>query len=177
MNWLSVLLEIIKITLPTLIVAIAVIYTIRSFLERDEKVRLIESKINASKDVTLTRLQAYERMTLLLERMHPAAVLNRVWQSNMNAKELQYAFTITVQAEYDHNLAQQIYISSESWGLIGEAKEELIKLANMIGNALPQEATAAQFSKIYLDTVANAGQPLPTETALIFLKQEFTQIL
>jgi hypothetical protein len=177
MNWLSIILDILKIILPALIVAFAVIYTIRSFLARDEKVRLIESKINAAKDVTLTRLQAYERMTLLLERMHPASVINRVWQSNMSAKELQYAFTITLQAEYDHNVAQQIYISSEAWELIAEAKEELTKLANMIGNSLPQDATAAQFSKIYLDTIANSGHPLPTETALNFLKQEFTQVL
>ena len=82
-----------------------------------------------------------------------------------------------IREEYDHNVAQQIYISSEAWGLIAEAKEELIKLANMIGNALPQDSPAAQFSKFYLDAVANAGKPLPNETALSFLKQEIAQIL
>ncbi len=177
MDWLSVVIEVLKIFIPLAILAATVIYTIRSFLERDEKVRLIEAKVNSSKDVTLIRLQAYERMALLLERIHPASVMNRVWQSEMNARELQYAFTMTIQAEYDHNVAQQIYISSEAWGLIAEAKEELIKLANMIGNALPQDSPAAQFSKFYLDAVANAGKPLPNETALSFLKQEIAQIL
>lgn len=177
MDWLSVVIEVLKIFIPLAILAATVIYTIRSFLERDEKVRLIEAKVNSSKDVTLIRLQAYERMALLLERIHPAYVMNRVWQSEMNARELQYAFTMTIQAEYDHNVAQQIYISSEAWGLIAEAKEELIKLANMIGNALPQDSPAAQFSKFYLDAVANAGKPLPNETALSFLKQEIAQIL
>jgi len=177
MNGLTLLLDTLKYVLPSLIVAATAIITVRYFLQRDQKIRLLEAKVNSSRDVTLTRLQAYERMTLLLERIHPQAVFNRVWQSDMTARELQYAFTITIQAEYDHNTAQQIYISADAWNLVTQAKNELIALANSIGNAMPPDFTAAQFSKVYMDTINSEETQLPTATALAFIKQEVAQML
>jgi uncharacterized membrane protein len=99
MNNLSYyLLEAMKLTVPALLVAAAVVYIVRMFINKDQQMRILEAKMNSNKDVTMIRLQAYERMILLLERMHPSSVIQRVIEPGMNARGLQFAMTTTIQS-------------------------------------------------------------------------------
>lgn len=173
MNNLSYYLtEIAKLTIPALLLAGVVVYLVRLFLQRDQQMRILETKINANKEVIIIRLQAYERMVLLLERMHPSAVIQRVLEPGMNAKSLQYALVASVQTEYEHNFAQQLYVSSDAWNLITAAKTEIIKLINGIGTATTHETSAQEYSTMLLNAIVNAELPLPSQTALDFLKAE-----
>ena len=162
---------------PALLVAGTFYFIIRSFLRRDRELKLIELRVNTEKDTRLLRLQAYERMVIFLERIDPSAVIQRVIDSDMLSHDLQLAMIRTVRAEYEHNLSQQVYISSDAWRLIASAKEEIIKMVSLIGSRVPSDTTGQQLSRIMLEAIANSGQTLPTQTALEYLKEEARQYL
>ena len=46
----------------------------------------------------------------------------------MNALELKNAMIISIQQEYEHNLAQQLYTSQQLWDIITLAKNDLMSI-------------------------------------------------
>src|SRR4051794_39237238 len=61
---------------------------------------------NKHTDIILPlRLQAYERMSLFLERISPASLLLRLVPSAANALELQQMLLNDIREEYNHNVA------------------------------------------------------------------------
>jgi hypothetical protein len=79
-----------------------------------------------SKSVSL-RLQAYERMTLFMERINPSQLLVRITPHSEDKNEYQNFVIAQIEQEYEHNMTQQIYISDECWSIIVTAKMQLYK--------------------------------------------------
>jgi len=126
-------LEILKYTLPSLIVFATAYLIIKSFLKKDDK-RMQQERILANQDqLTPMRLQAYERMTLFLERISPESLLVRVSTPNITNQQLQQQLLANVRQEFEHNLSQRLYISKEAWLLAINAKESIVKLINTVG--------------------------------------------
>lgn len=145
---------------------------VRKLIQRDYELRLLDVKIDTQKSVLSIRLQAYERLILLLERIHPDALVERIIQPGMSARELRYAMEMSVQAEFQHNLSQQMYVSDNAWGLIVSAKDEIIKLAGMMEATMEPGSAAEQLHHKIREGINLSGVPLPTQTALTFLKAE-----
>jgi hypothetical protein len=108
--------------------------------------------------------------------MNPASVVARVRTPDMLASELQYAMVKSIREEYEHNLSQQVYISSNTWGLIVASKDEIIKTINLIGTQLPHESSSGQLINALFTGISNTNAPLPTEQALEFLKAECREL-
>ncbi len=177
MDWTLFVTEALKIALPAVILAATVIYIIRSFMTRDQQLRLIESRVSLSKDTMIIRLQAYERMALLLERMHPSSLIQRLLEPGMTTRDLQYAMVTSIHTEVEHNFAQQIYISADAWNLIVSSKKELIKMVTMMASMIDAQAPAQQLANTILMGIENVEEPLPSQVALDFLKAEAKNIL
>ncbi len=177
MDWMLFVTETLKFSLPATILAVTVIYIIRSFMTRDQQLRLIESKVHLSKDTMIIRLQAYERMALLLERMHPSSLINRLLESGMTTRDLQFAMVTSIHTEVEHNFAQQIYISADAWNLIVSSKKELIKMVTMMAGTIDAQAPAQQLANMILMGIEQVEEPLPSQVALDFLKAEAKNIL
>lgn len=174
---LNLLADFIKITVPSVAIALTVYYLVKKFIERDQELRLLELKMATNKEGRLLKLQAYERLTLFMERISPASVIARVIEPDMISHEMQLAIVRSIRGEFEHNLSQQIYISSNAWNLCVSAKDEIIKAISMIAQQVPPEASAQQLSRIILESIANAGQTLPTQTALEYLKAEAREVI
>jgi len=177
MNWTLFATEGLKFILPAAILAFTVVYIIRSFMTRDQQLRLIESRVHLSKDTMIIRLQAYERMALLLERMHPASLINRLLEPNMTNRDLQFAMVTSIHTEVEHNFAQQIYISADAWNLVVSSKKELVKMITMMAGTMDAQAPAQQLASMILMGIENVEEPLPSQVALDFLKVEAKNIL
>lgn len=123
-------------------------------------------------EITLPlRLQAYERMCLFLERITPNNLLLRLVPSASSALELQQLLLLEVREEFNHNLAQQIYISHEAWGHIVNAMNEIVSVINQAAAEVASEAPASELAKkIFAQVIQKEIQP--TTHALVFLKQE-----
>ncbi|MCH8331461.1 MAG: hypothetical protein IH946_08805 [Bacteroidetes bacterium] len=173
---METLLELAKYTLPAIIVLIAALYTIRSFLNVDERKKQYEIKILNQKATMPIRLQAYERLTLFLERISPHNLIPRIRRNGMSAQQFHLELIQEIRREYDHNVAQQIYVSPEVWTLVTLAKEETITLLNRILSKLPSEATEMDVSKHVLEFFMEEENKLPSGKALAKIKQEVQNI-
>lgn len=121
------------------------------------------------------RLQAYERMSLFLERISPASLLLRVVPSANSALELQQLLLNEIRVEYNHNVAQQIYMSNNTWEQIGHAMNELVADINKAAAEVAPEAPAADLGKKIFATVISREEQ-PTTLALRILKEEIREI-
>lgn len=93
------------------------------------------------------QLQAYERLTLLADRIALPNIVARLNESNASAKELQLLLIQTIKQEYEYNITQQIYVSEDAWTMIKNLKEQNTYIINQIADSLPQNATGLDLSK------------------------------
>ena len=172
---METLFEVLKYTLPSLIVFGTSYLIIRSFLETDQKKRKMELRMANLKTITPIKLQAYERLTLFLERISPESIIMRVMDHKMTSGQLQSALLKVIRAEYEHNLSQQIYISAQAWAVIKTSKEQTVKLINSSMDKVDRDSPAINLSKTILEnTVALSASP--TQPAIDFLKGEIRQV-
>ena len=174
---LKALYTIVLVTVPAAMVGAGIYLTLRTFTRRDQELRLLEIRATAGKETRLLRLQAYERMVLFLERISPGAVIGRVLDPDMVNHELQLAMIRDIKSEFEHNLSQQMYISSDAWNLIVSAKDEIIKAIGLIAQHMPADTGAHQVARVILESIEKSGQMLPNQTALEFLKNEVRELL
>ncbi|OFX24930.1 MAG: hypothetical protein A2033_14805 [Bacteroidetes bacterium GWA2_31_9] len=168
--------EILKYILPAGIVFIATYFFAKSFFDNESQKRRLEYKSNNQKLITPVRLQAYERLTLLLERISPESLIMRCQSQGMTVKQLQSDLLSVIRAEFDHNLSQQIYVSPQTWEIIKSTRENIVKLVNSCSDGLNADAPAIELSRRILETVM-ANEKNPTAIALDFLKAEVKQFI
>jgi hypothetical protein len=171
MNKADFWMDVIKFTLPAVLVLIGVFVLLKKFFENEERKRYFELRANNIKASLPIRLQAYERMALLMERLNVNNLIMRVKKPGMSAADLQGSLLAEIRAEFDHNLSQQIYISHEAWQNIVAAREGTARLINMSYSQIHTEATALDFSKVIFDNLMKEEHP-PTFRALLFIKKE-----
>lgn len=169
-------LEILKYILPSLVVMttawVMVRYYFKSFMREQNRELLLQDR----KKVLPLRLQAYERMTLFLERITVDSLLVREQESGLTNREFHQRLLILVRAEFEHNLAQQIYISSEAWSMIRGALDATLVLINKAALEVNPESNAVELSKKILELQAEQEYSAAQE-ALSFLKKEIKSVL
>ena len=178
-----------KLYLIIIILIVAVLATIaltgytyylltKRYFDNQQKTQMLQMRIDehreAVKLVTPIRLQAYERMALYLERISPDSLVLRCYQPGMETKLLQGVMTKTIRDEWEHNLSQQVYISSEAWRRIRQAKDEMMGIINSAAITIPEDADPTRLASAIFATIAE-GQ-VPTASALEFLKQEMREL-
>lgn len=170
------ILEILKYTVPGLVVFAAVYFTLNSFMASENKRKNMELRATYFREALPVRLQAYERLTLFLERISPNNLIGRVNKPDMTARELQLALLQNIKLEYEHNLSQQLYVSPSTWVMIVQTKEEITSIINRVAFELPPTATGKDLSRKILEYFISAEQAIPTQKALDTLKQEVSKI-
>lgn len=168
--------EILKIILPAGIVFAAAYFTVKGFLENDQRRRDGDVKKLNQSTITPLRLQAYERVVIFLERINPSPLVVRVNKSSMNAQQLHMELIKTIKSEYEHNLSQQIYVSAGAWELVKTSKEEIIKLINISSTKVPPESPGNELAMMIINISSNLGKKLPNDIALEYIKKEVNQL-
>ncbi|MDG1351105.1 MAG: hypothetical protein P8P80_08430 [Crocinitomicaceae bacterium] len=122
-----------------------------------------------------SRLDAYQRSVLLLERIHPNSLIMRIHDPNMNAAMFQAELVKSVRNEFEHNLAQQIFISTANWDIIRNSKDEVIKLIHMAGSQMNKKSTSKDLSEKIFEILAQVDD-FPTSIAVKIIKKEFQEL-
>ena len=163
--------EILKYTLPALFVFLAT-YLVMSKMVKSEQLRLkAENVLNNQKYITPIRLQAYERMVLLLERISPQSLIMRTQRQNITNQELQSSLLKTIRSEFEHNMAHQLYISDKAWEMVRMAKEDCIKFINQTALQTKPDGNSLQLCKLILENTMDRDLD-PTTKAINYLKEE-----
>ncbi len=170
-----ILLDIIKITIPALIVALAAYFTIKKAYEKELKKQVLDLKFNSQQVINPIRLQAYERLALFLERMKPESLLMRNPGSALNAGQYRTILLTSIRNEFEHNLSQQVYVSSALWEATKKAKEELSKIINLATGKVGIEASGTNLASQILDIYMQI-EIQPADIALELLRQEIKEL-
>lgn len=167
--------DLLKITIP----AGLVLYTAYLLMRAQAQKQLEEYRLSLrqkNQEVILpVRLQAYERICLLLERISPNNLIPRVNAKNMTARDLQAALIADVRSEYNHNLSQQVYMSNDAWMYVSGAVEQLISTINEAGNELDEQATSLVLAKKIFEKNMQNNQDT-VRGALTYVKNEIKEL-
>ncbi len=101
------------------------------------------------------RLQAYERIALLAERIALQNLLSRVSNSGLSCRQMQMSLIDSIKQEYDYNISQQIYVSPEVWRAVNNLKEQNIYIVNQLASTLPAQASGMDLNKHIVDYLLN----------------------
>ncbi len=99
------------------------------------------------------KLQAYERLILLADRIALPNLISRVNHPGLGVREMQNLLVQTIRQEFDHNITQQIYVSPEAWDAIRSLKEQNLLIINQVSSYLPESATGQDLNKSLLEMV------------------------
>lgn len=122
------------------------------------------------------QVEAYQRMVLFLERIAPNNMIMRLNNPGLPAKAFQEKLLSSVRQEYEHNLAQQIFISPKSWEMVKTSKEDVLKIINMAATKMEDKALANDLSKGVFEITAQLKEQ-PTAAAIQQLKAELNKIV
>jgi hypothetical protein len=160
-NSVNSIWEILKIVLPAIIVFLTAYFLFRDMLENSQKQREFEFRIKNGKKVTPVRLQAYERLALLLERISPQSLLMRISPNDITAFEYHQQLLSHIRQEFEHNFSQQIYVSAILWETIRGARENLIGIINKSAEEINNDAPALALSKKIIENyIEEEDQPI-----------------
>ena len=171
---MEVFLEIIKLTLPSVIMLAALYYIIGGFLRNSEKRQKLKVIRGNQKLITPIRLQAYERLVLLLERISPESLVMRANYPDKTCEQMHSELLQAIRAEFEHNLSQQLYVSVEAWRSVKNAKNYTVTLINNAAKDM-NGTPAIELSRKILDMAVELDPPI-TEKAINELKREIQQI-
>lgn len=119
---------------PCLFIGLMSYFSIQSMLKKQllqQKFQLI--KENQKQGLPI-KMQAYERFTLLLDRISLDKLLVRVAPVDDNVEIYKHLLIATIDQEFEHNTTQQIYISDDCWKAIVSAKSTVISQLHQLGS-------------------------------------------
>lgn len=169
------LLDILKYTIAGIGTALIAFYLIKPYLERTEKIQILELKKAAGSQLLPLRLQAYERLILFIDRTNPANMLIRLNAPHYSAAELQGVIINEMREEFQHNVTQQIYVSSRAWGVFKGLKEDTLNLVNNAARALPPGGSGLELGKLILHQLSEMEKN-PYELASTMIKKDLEEL-
>lgn len=167
------IIELISYTLPTLIMAFIAYSFFELYTKNENEKRKYLLQKDTKPDTLALRLQAYERMTLFLERINPSQLLVRISPISTNKNDYQNFIIAQIEQEFEHNITQQIYLSDECWSVIMTAKNATIQMILLATNN-EKISDANQLRELILKELFD--KPSPSGTALAFIKDEVAQL-
>jgi hypothetical protein len=167
------IIELISYSLPTVIMAFVAYSFFELYTKNEKEKRKYLLQKDTKPDSLSLRLQAYERMTLFLERINPSQLLVRITPISDNKNDYQNFVIAQIEQEYEHNLAQQIYVSEECWSTITTAKNAIIQMI-LLATKNEKISDANQLREVILRDLLE--KPSPSSAALSFIKNEVNQL-
>ena len=169
------LIDFIKIISPSIVMLVALHYIVGGYFRDNEKRRKLKTSRNNQKMITPLRLQAYERLVMLLERISPNTLVMRANYPTKTSEQLQSELLKIIREEYEHNMSQQLYVSEEAWNSVKNAKNYTVALINNAAKDVNFKAPAIELSRRILDRSMELEQQI-TEKALNEIKREIQQL-
>lgn len=168
------LVEVLLYAVPSLITGGVAYYLFDSYFKDQQNTRRWLLQKENQKEALPLRLQAYERLALLLERINPAKLLVRVAPTNTDKVDYQNLLIHHIEQEYEHNITQQVYVTDALWTMLLTAKNTIIQ--NIRKTTLDASVTNAdQLREKILSNLLD-GQSA-SSLALSFLKSEVSEVL
>lgn len=136
------------------VVIVLLIIAIFSYIVFNQKAASKKERLSNENTIQM-QLAAYERLTLLVDRIALPNLISRINHPGSSAKEMQQLLTQNIRQEFDYNITQQIYVSADAWNAVKNLKEQNQLVVNQFANALPPNATGLDLNKLLLEYLMN----------------------
>lgn len=167
------ILDLFLYAVPTLITGFITYYFFKEHTKNEDGRRRFLLKKDMQVSTMPSRLQAYERMALFLERITPSKLLIRVTPLSEDKNDYEALLLHSIEKEFEHNLSQQIYVSDKCWSIIIAAKNATIQLIRK-ASLLEKTDTANKLREVILTEMME--RQAPSDTALSFIKEEVSDM-
>lgn len=139
-----------------LIIALPIIVLLRQFVYSYIRLKNKELKLLAVKSNGDVKLQAYERMTLFLDRIKPSNLVLK-FDKNLEVHEFIFLLEKSISEEFEYNSSQQLYISKNSWENIVASKNNILQLMRKTYENLNANASLQDFKTVFLMNFVSGG--------------------
>jgi len=157
--WVEVLLQILVATIPALVVFFTIYFLMKQFFDAQRQARQYDLHKSSQSQGLPLKMQAYERLSLFCERIALPNLLLRIRKNGMSVSEFRLALLLAIQQEYEHNVTQQVYVSSQLWEIIKLAKDFSLDVISAAAEGLSSRADAQQLA----DAIIRKLQEQPTD--------------
>jgi hypothetical protein len=167
------IIELLSYTLPAIITGLVAYYFFNLHTKNEERRRRYLLNKEAQKNALPIRLQAYERMTLYMERIGLTKILIRVAPISNDKNDYENLLISQIEQEFEHNLTQQIYMTDECWTIITTAKNATIQIIRK-ATMSDRVTTADKLREVILNDLLEKQSP--SNAALAYIKNEVGQL-
>jgi hypothetical protein len=167
------IIELLSYTLPAVVTGVVAYYFFDLHTKNEEGRRRYLLNKEAQKNALPLRLQAFERMTLYMERINPTKLLIRIAPLSQDKNDYENLIIAQIEQEFEHNLAQQIYMSDECWTIIVTAKNATIQMIRK-ANMTDRVDSADKLREVLLNDLMEKQSP--SNAALAYIKNEVGQL-
>ena len=165
-------------TVLTVVIAVIIGLFVATLIYLQQKIGVAAKAVD--KDTQLLKLQAYERLILLANRIAIPHLVSRLQQdgkssSSLSSTDQQVLLVATIKEEFEHNVTQQLYVSKTAWEAVTNFKEKNILLIHQAAATLPVGSNAGELNRLLISFLGTdpAGDmhQLVTEVLSVEVKQ------
>jgi len=165
-------------TVLTVVIAVIIGLFVATLIYLQQKIGVAAKAVD--KDTQLLKLQAYERLILLANRIAIPHLVSRLQQdgkssSSLSSTDQQLLLVATIKEEFEHNVTQQLYVSKTAWDAVSNFKEKNILLIHQAAATLSVGAGAGELNRLLISFLGSdpAGDmhQLVTEVLSVEVKQ------
>lgn len=137
------------------------------------RIQTLYANRELSKDKLQLRLSAYERLLLFSSRITPDQVMLRHHDPNQQKTVSQFHREIIadIQSEFQHNFAQQLYVSDEAWALTVTLKNNTLALFRNIEGQIGEQQNCDEYINSVLSHMKDI-EPNPYVEVQQLIKKE-----
>lgn len=174
--WLEAVLEIIKLTIPALVVFWTVHTLLKQFLVGQQQLKGMEVREKQQQTTIPLKLQALERLSLFCERITVPNLLLRLQDQGAGAQTYKVSLLLAIQHEFEHNITQQVYVSQQLWSIIKAARDDTVSFIDVVSEKLDKGASSKDFRQALLNYHASR-EVSGLDTALLAIRKEAALVL
>ena len=167
------IIALLSYTLPAVVTGVVAYYFFDLHTKNEEGRRRYLLNKEAQKNALPLRLQAFERMTLYMERINPTKLLIRIAPLSQDKNDYENLIIAQIEQEFEYNLTQQIYMSDECWTIIVTAKNATIQMIRK-ANMSDRVDSADKLREVLLNDLMEKQSP--SNAALAYIKNEVGQL-
>lgn len=123
------------------------------------------------------KIQAIERLSLLMERTKPESLILRNTEKAATVRGVANLILSEIRQEFDHNSSQQIFVDENTWQLIKLARQQTVTLIQEAAEGLDPQNPAIELSVKVLEIVTALEHEIAHDQALNLLRKELQEYL
>lgn len=172
MEIVNILAQAIMYSLPAGLVLLAVRSVLSLQIKKEQSTRELQIRAEVLKQNFPLRMAAYERGVLFLERISPQHIILRQPPANQTAEAYHNELNFAIRSEFEHNIAQQVYMTTHAWAALANAKDKTLALIFNVLQELPPNSNAFSLANGVIEALREEEELPETQQAILVLKED-----